>query len=228
MTDKTTILTEKLKGFCAPFQPQQTDIPCLPMYHYYSVNAAKYGSEATAVDWSIRHLIWDFKDGLDPNDGEKAPLYDKAFTEVTTSINNLVSKIFGQDKSCLTLACVPASTKFSYHNRYCNFYTAVCAMTGMQSGYPFIHIAKEGIPKHSKDYTPGSEAEFAVTPNAFTNKDVLIFDDIITKGETLRKFTKLLQADGANVIGAITLGDTVLSPNRSMEDQPWEILKLGL
>lgn len=50
-------------------------------------------------------------------------------------------------------------------------------------------------------------------PEFFANKNVILFDDLITTGETANEFAAELESVGANVLGAMFLARTKMMNN---------------
>ena len=106
----------------------------------------------------------------------------------------------------ITFVCAPATSRESYRNRFALFSKRVCEECGMRDGTPHISILNSVTPKH----LGGEESvKYEVDRNYFKGQWVIVFDDLVTSGFTISRFTSLLSEVGAKVIGIITIGRTV-------------------
>lgn len=153
---------------------------------------------------SIRSLIIGFKNYED-SVSESEHKY-----ALETSINNIkneLDKYFTYDEyKALTLFCVPASTSENNIARYNAFSYLLTKRTGMCNSYDYVHIVEDAIPKHL-----GGTGNPIVRYESyfFKNKNILIFDDVVTTGSTILRYKEHLESIGANVIAAITLAKTI-------------------
>ena len=80
-------------------------------------------------------------------------------------------------------------------------------MTGMGNAYNHINVIRCGEEK--KFGGQGIEtSNLSFDADFFANKNVIIFDDIITKGESMLRFKRKLEALGATVIAGVSIGKT--------------------
>ena len=110
----------------------------------------------------------------------------------------------------LTLVCLPASTKVKNIARYDEFSVRLCEETGMANGYIHTYVVKDGMSKkHPENHTGHSiQPVIEFDKSFFKGKLVLLFDDVVTKGETMLKYKSDMEKMGATVIGGICIGKT--------------------
>ncbi|MBD5231849.1 MAG: phosphoribosyltransferase [Bacteroidales bacterium] len=189
--------------------PNRSSLPCFSLYYYYPVSC---DWEATDKEWDIRNCIWDFKGNKHTNlpDFELKKRRLKALNYFFHDFQHVLSHFFGNQISKLTFVTLPASTKMDTDRRFESFSKFICSELNMTNGFDHIHIIKDGLSKNSPNNTSGRSipAELTLDEEFFKNKFVILFDDVITSGATLERFRKRLEAAGAFVIGAISLGKT--------------------
>lgn len=182
----------------------------IPHYFFYWYYPKNHFPVVTDKDQDVRELIWHFKDGIKyAQDNVSDILYKKLTNE------------FGNALSRLTFVCIPASTKEKHRIRYQNFMATLCNRTGMINAFEHITIAKETEASH---ITGNIELpKYNIDTNFFRGKQVIIFDDVITRGFSISIMKKLLEKVGANVIAAITIGRTYSDYNgRPRSPHPWD------
>lgn len=79
----------------------------------------------------------------------------------------------------------------------------------MENGYEHVHFIKDGISKNSTNNSTGTSIKPGVTfDDWFEGRFVVLFDDVVTKGETMLYYKDMLQNVGAIVVGGLCLGKT--------------------
>ncbi len=176
------------------------------IHYYYFFNyipKCEANTEPPSVR-KIRNIIWRFKNGIFSNDYVEKIVITK------------IKKTFRLMPEKFTFVCIPASTKERSLVRYLYFSRVVCRETGMQNGLDYVRIIKDGPAKHIEG-EGGCEYE---CDNVFFNgKNVIVFDDIITRGDSLNRIVDKLERAGAKVWAAFFLGKT---SSNSLE-HPWII-----
>ena len=155
---------------------------------------------------TFRKKIWDFKDG-DENEQEWAI---NAVTEVLE-----IGDYNGISNPKLTIVCIPASTIDSNDRRFKSFSSKICEKLCLNNGFDHIKIVKEKIPKHISGVE--SETELEIDPFFFAGKDIILFDDVVTKGHSMYKLMQQLQAVNATTVLCLSLGQTY-NPDKTTED----------
>lgn len=173
---------------------KQTGKVMVWMLKYYPVRIKNVDDRQKAD----RQTVWDFKDG-------------RAYEEVARMTAERLIAQFGERLPDIVFSCVPASSREKNELRYKRFSERVCELTHAINGYPHIKVSSErlAVHEHRKDETEARTARIADFDTAFfKGKDVLLFDDIITKGISYATAANELEACGANVLGGFFLAKT--------------------
>lgn len=130
----------------------------------------------------IINNINDFKNGI----GQET-----AIELVKIQINNLVLQNPNLDKRSVVFVCLPASQQAKNEIRFKSFSHSVCSELKIQNGFNHINIFKGKDEKHLKgaarpDWDMESDLRF--DDGFFAGKKVILFDDIVTSGDTMRSF----------------------------------------
>lgn len=143
----------------------------------------------------FQHNVWKFKDGMQQN-------------WALDAIENVLGSLgyIGQANGKLVLACIPASTKYANILRYRDFSQELCKRLNIQNSFDHIEIIKEKEPKHLSGCD--TEAILSFDRNFFAGKDVVIFDDIVTKGRSMFRFAQQLHEIQAHPVICCSLGYT--------------------
>ena len=167
----------------------------IPVYYlYYYLPKSSSLSPTNAEDWA-RDFVWKFKDGDNTED-------------VVEQVVKVLKHFFLQSTlSEMTFVCIPASTAKKNEVRYEWFSSQVASACDMWDGYDHITIRYDREAAHLGGDSVFSNLKFDST--WFMGKNVIIFDDIFTTGNSIQRMTSRLKSFGATVIGAITLGRTV-------------------
>lgn len=159
-------------------------------HDYYSV--AKYGKDVVQEVWDVRRIIWSFKKNASANQ------------MLLVKVLKLLQKTFGSNLSHLTLVCIPASKKQENETRYKRFSELLCEGLGMINAYDYINILYDRDPKHTGGTTTLDNLNFDAS--FFKDKNILIFDDLITNGDSMKMFHDKMISLGANVICGMSIG----------------------
>lgn len=161
--------------------------------------------EATEAEWDDRWTVWNFKN---------TPGKTSA-TEHMSALNNVLPQIkarliatFGKESlKYLTLVCIPASSAVKTERRYKEFSNRLCNETGMENSYDKIRV----ISSSSEKKFGGSGIttdNVSFDSSFFRGKYVLLFDDVITRGDSMLRFKHKMEALGAIVVGGFSIGKT--------------------
>ena len=160
----------------------------------------KYKADST--EWRIRKFVWDFKNGKKAYEAAKIVAYN-------------IQQQYGNRAKGMVFMCVPASTEEKNAIRYKQFSQMVCKFTGMANGYDAVTVEGERLAIHESHSSKRIESVqiINVDTNKINNKQVLIFDDIITKGFSYARFACEVERKGAQVVGGIFLAKTIIKSN---------------
>lgn len=101
------------------------------MFNFFDYLPTKY--EANKREWSIRRMIWDFKDG-------------KRSASVAELVAKKMREQFGAEVCNVTLVCIPASSGEKNEIRYKAFAEEVARLTGCRNAYKAITMRVDGLP----------------------------------------------------------------------------------
>lgn len=164
----------------------------VPHYFFYYYYPTRF-TDISADSQEARRLVYSFKDGL-------------AHNKVKDLVVNKIRNTFNSsDLSKLCFACIPASTRSVHQSRYEEFSHEVSQALGMSDAYDYIKITKEKTPSHLGG---DDSAEYSYDRSFFNGKFVILFDDIVTRGGSVSSMKSDLEALGAVVICAISIGRT--------------------
>ena len=167
-------------------------IPVFFLYYYLPKSSSL--SPNSTEEWA-RDFIWEFKDGDNSED-------------VADQVIKVLKHFFlPSTLSNMTFVCIPASTEDKNQIRYEWFSNHVASECDMWDGYDHITLKYDREAAHLGGESSFSNLKFE--SSWFRGKNVIIFDDILTTGNSIRNMANRLKSYGANVIGAITLGKTV-------------------
>ena len=191
------------------------------LFYYYPTTC---DFEAGPQEWDDRYTIWDFKN--DPEKRISPKDHEDTLDDVIPKIIKRLNETFGEEYvQFLTLVCIPASTKAKNVARYDEFSKRLCEETGMENGYEHTHVVRDGLSKnHPENHTGRSiQPVIEFDNDFFMGKNVLLFDDVVTKGGTMLRYKDVLKDKGATVIGGICLGKTKHEPPENLRYVPVDI-----
>lgn len=165
------------------------------LFFYYpkSVDVDSYADH-------LRELVYDFKGDRSIQKHQRAAAF--FFKPLVKVLNHF----FGEDLKDLTLVCIPASTDQAQTVRYKDFSESLCRETGMTNTFDMVSIVKDGTPKHIYGHNAVEPViEIETGKGFFKGRNVLLFDDIITRGAEMSKYAAFFRDQGANVVGGISL-----------------------
>lgn len=185
---------------------QWHNVAGIPFYFFYWYYPTRF-SNITGESQQARRLVYNFKDGAD-------------FETVADMVKSKLRSTFASsDISSFTLVCIPASTIRVNESRYRAFSEELCAALGMRDAFSHIHITREKTASH----LGGTDsAEYSFDSSFFKDSKVVLFDDIVTRGGSMRRFKAALESFGATVVCALSIGRTYSDWNgRQPEPHPW-------
>lgn len=191
------------------------------LFYYYPTTC---DFQAGPQEWNDRYTIWKFKN--DPEKRISPKDHEDTLDAVIPKIIQRLNETFGEEYvQFLTLVCIPASTKAKNAARYDEFSNRLCEETGMENGYGHTHVVRDGLSKnHPENHTGRSiQPVIEFDNDFFRGKNVLLFDDVVTKGGTMLRYNDVLRDKGATVIGGICLGKTKHEPPENLRYVPVNI-----
>ena len=193
---------EKLLGSVSSWDTMLGGLKYSYLFYYYPTTCE---FEATEDEWENRWLVWDFKNT--PNK-TSASDHQKALNRIIPMLKEKLVSTFGEDRlKRLTLVCIPASSREKNKARYEEFSNRICGELGMTNAYPHITVVSEKESKHTGG-TGLNIGNLSFDEEFFRDKYVLLFDDVITKGNSMKLFKRKMELLGAKVVGGMSLGKT--------------------
>ena len=175
------------------------DIGIYYIYDYtpQSRNQTESGKEPDA----IQKFIWAFKNDSNDFSGQQ---YQKALERAEKAFISLMHELgFSPDT---VLICVPTSSQEKYQRRWKRFSMDVCRELGIVNGYPWVKVKGSSVPSH---FGGGGFDNVTFDMARLKGKDVILFDDLVTSGWTMRRTSEALEKAGANVVAHVALAKTV-------------------
>lgn len=179
---------------------RQLDKPQTWFVKYFPVRIKNAGEQEQAA----RQLVWNFKDG-------------KASEAVAETAAVRMIEQYGNECRNIVFAPIPASSAEKNEIRYKAFCKRVCELTGAINGYEHVRVVGERLAVHEnrkaeKEVRKVNIIEFDT--EWWNGKQVLCFDDIITRGYSYAAYANQLEEYGARVIGGYFLARTHYNVNK--------------
>ena len=172
------------------------------LFYYYPTTC---DFEANEEEWSNRWIVWDFKNTPGKT---SASDHQAALDKVIPMIKDKLLSTFNEKSlKYLTLVCIPASSKEKTQARYEEFSNRICGELGLINAYPHISVIAEKEERRSGGTTIDTN-KLSFDEEFFKGKYVLLFDDVITRGDSMRIFKRKMESLGAIVVGGLALGKT--------------------
>lgn len=161
--------------------------------------------EATQSEWNDRWTVWNFKNTPDKTSETE---HQEALDDVIPRIKEILINTFGQaNLSKLTLACIPASNQINTKRRYEEFSNRLCHETGLINSYEKIKVIHERNARHTGG--TGLQTKFlSFDESFFKDRYVILFDDVITRGDSMCIFRRKMESLGTTVIAGLSIGKT--------------------
>lgn len=161
--------------------------------------------EVSEKEWADRWTVWNFK-----NTPGKTSSFDheRTLDIVIPKVKSKLVATFGVDSlKYLTFVCIPASSAIKTQARYEKFSQRLCSETGMINAYAHMKvIASSQQKKFGGSGISANNVSFE--NNFFRGKYILLFDDVITKGDSMLRFKRKMEELGAIVVGGLSIGKT--------------------
>ena len=172
------------------------------LFYYYPTTC---GFEATEEEWDNRWIIWDFKNTPGKTTADE---HEEALGKVIPMVKHKLLLTFeAANLKHLTFVCIPASSQVKTKARYEEFSNRICGELGMINAYPHITVQNERLERHLGG-TSTDTSQLHFDEDFFKGKYVLLFDDVITRGDSMRTFKWKMEELGARVVGGLSLGKT--------------------
>ena len=193
-------IIENVKNAVAQWAHLTPDFTYKYLLRYYPVTCE---FKVNDKEWEDRWKVWNFKNNKEKISEEE---HDEAMSWVIDNVTNVLEKDLGRETlPHLTLVCIPASSKERTEHRFLEFSDLFCKTTGMNNAYSYMKVVQDSTPKNQ-----GGTGKPIIEYDAdfFKGKNVLLFDDIITKGFSMLRMKEKMEELGATVIAGFSIGKT--------------------
>lgn len=169
-----------------------------PFYFFFYYLSKKNFDKSVISNESnmFREYVWQFKNGTNES--------------VTQDAIKVVSDCINQEFTNVDdtiFVCIPASNHEKTTLRFKNFSAGVCQKTGLIDGFGHIQDAIEHEAKHISHQSVTHSYVF--DENIFANKKVILFDDVVTQGNSMLGMIRTLESiNNCQVIACMSLGQT--------------------
>lgn len=161
------------------------------MRYYYMMDYLPVRYTGTEQQIADRKAVWNFKDGNAP-------------ARVVSGLVERVTSIAGGRTSDYVVCFVPASSGWKTTRRYSNIASEIQRRTGVQAVLGAVTRNGDGDPGHIVGKAADPAAEFSFCPQYYRGKNVILIDDVVTRGRTLSGTgERILHGGAASVIGLV-------------------------
>lgn len=174
----------------------------LPYNWLYNYTPKSYTSKTRVIEGE-RKLLWQFKDGFKEGcDSSKVNI-------ISSGVGDIIYNVFGKDDiSSIVLMPIPTGIAVPhkgamrtrgffdtqrYYDRFGILTSQICEQAGLINGMDYVRD-KDGFHLFDNDFLKG--------------KNVILFDDIITRGTTALQVSNELEELGANVLFLVCISKT--------------------
>ena len=183
------------------------------LFYYYPTTC---DFEASEEEWANRWTIWSFKNTPGKTSSSD---HEEALEKIIPLLKDkLLSTFDAVSLKYLTFVCIPASTQVNTQARYEDFSDRICKELGMINAYQNITLVEDKEERRSGG-TSIDTSKLSFNEEFFKGKYVLLFDDVITRGDSMRTFKDKMESLGAVVVGGLSLGKT--KHERPIQTQPF-------
>jgi ATP-dependent DNA helicase RecQ len=164
-------------------------------FYFMPYYPKRYDVPPTEVGY--RKLVWEFKDG-NPD----------IALGVAQDVNRHITRILPRlESESWWLSIIPASEKVKTERRFRFFVDRTCRLTGLENGFSLIFRSQDTASIKGKN----SEDRDVIGTLGFKdvrNKNILLFDDVITTGKSFYEVAKHLKSLGASKVVGLFLAKT--------------------
>ena len=168
-----------------------------PFYYFYDYRPTRWLHRSQRNE--VQHLVLEFKDW-----------YTNSQEAIINILVSFVKKHF-KNLENVVLFCIPASNIYSNNTRYWYFANEVCRRLWIENGISHIQFKWESEWKHLWNRNKKISDYIDIDWSFFQGKNILLFDDIVTKWETINEIRNLLLAYWWNPFFAISIWKTEFS-----------------
>ena len=165
-------------------------------HYYYTMEYLPTRYQANESEWDNRHAVWDFKDGYCRN-------------SILNDMVNIVNKIACGSKLDYVICFIPASTRRKTTNRFSDVARKLIERTGIEATLSAIEKPFDSAPEHIGGKSDNPTEGFNFNASLFKGKNVILVDDVITRGRTFFDAAEKLRSHGAISVTGLFVAKTV-------------------
>ena len=135
--------------------------------------------------------------------------------EVAKCVAKFLVKKFGRKICNVVFSCIPASSPERNEMRNRHFSELVCKFSGAIDGFSHVSVIGERTAVHGTKIKKEERAKrineqnnIEIDADFFKNKEVCIWDDVVTTGASFNAYVSQLEQAGAHVTNGIFLAKT--------------------
>ena len=183
-----------------PYRPltvfRIADINCVFFDYYFP---SRFHNLISYSQWQFARTIYYFKEGKDVC----GPMFVRACRVLPPA-------------SDFTFMFMPCSSERRYYVRFSALSDYLTHCFQAESGIDFIIYTGTRESKHTSSSRSDidSSSNYIINAEAVSGRNVIIVDDLLTTGESLKDYARTLTSAGATVLGAVFLGKTFSLPSR--------------
>ena len=152
----------------------------------------------TPEEETYRNSIYAFKDG------GGNPLF---YEQIGKLVNKIIRLNF-EENTEVYLCIIPASTTLKTIARFNKFCAEVVKKSNVINGYDLISNKLDRNPNHMIDGGGDADIIKYITRNDIRNKNIILVDDVITRGRSYDQISQELKKRGAKKIIGFFIGKT--------------------
>ena len=164
--------------------------------YFYTMEYLPTRYEANQNEWDNRRAVWNFKDGM-------------CSEAIINSLVRYIDSIVGSNKSDYVVCFIPASTSYKTSNRFGSVARRLTERTGVQATLNAITKTSDSEAGHIAGKSCNPTADFVFNPSCFRGKNVILIDDVITRGRTFYDTAVKLNSNGARSVTGLFVAKTV-------------------
>lgn len=175
-----------------------------PYYYLWPYIPKRFA--ASEEEQHIRQIIYGFKDGR----------YHPTLLAYVMRIATEIQKKCFNSSNDVYLCIIPASTAEKTNNRFNKFCADMCTNSGLKNGYSLIGNKEDREAKHlAEDGGADNISKYLVIGDV-KNKNIILLDDVITRGRSFNQTSDELKAAGATKIIGLFLGKTTWKEEQTL------------
>lgn len=143
-----------------------------------------------------RRDVFNFKDGNTP-------------ASIKLGLLSKVKEIIGDSKADWTVCFIPASTKAKTYNRYSTLALFLAREAGCEVFIDTIENTADSSAGHISGKSSDPTANFRINGSRISGKNVILIDDVITRGRTFEDTAAKLEGNGAKSVTGLFVAKTI-------------------